>query len=157
MTPVDEVMQRLCDTTINTSPALLDEQTLNLPPVSDLQRILNSTDYDAEEIINVERKSIIPKEQRPPQPDSQREYFERMWSQNFARSNAAVDVVKGSSLESMQLIPVGSRASLVQVNGFSLARNVKSGKLYTVFRIEMEVCWGFRLYKVFKTNALKLE
>lgn len=115
--------------------------TTTLDPLQ-IQTILNSQDMDADEAA-----AIIPKDERPVQPDVQREYFERLWAQNFERSEVQrKPVVHAPYREATVYIPVGSRARLLRISGFSLARELKTGRLYAVFRLEMEVRWWDALF-----------
>jgi hypothetical protein len=77
------------------------------------------------------RSLSVPKNERPPQPAQEREYFERLWTQNFERSEAQVNSFT-------DYIPIGTAARLNRIKGFSFARESTSSKLYAVFRLEIE-------------------
>ena len=105
----------------------------SIPPLVSRIGILNSQDMDAQEAA-----SSLPKGKRPIQPDGQREYFERLWTQNFERSLATSSNSTPTYQEAFLYIPVGASASLLCINGFSPAREVKTGRIYTVYRLELE-------------------
>lgn len=121
---VDEVAEQLNETSLNSVPAFTAPH-----------RILNSEDMDADEAA----LSTLPKDARPIQPDDRREYFERLWAQNFERSEVQyIAPVANPNQCATHYIPVGERAELLVINGFSLARDSRTAKSYVVFRLEME-------------------
>lgn len=74
----------------------------------------------------------LPKNARPTQPSVEREYFERIWAQNFERSEATV------AFDAKKFLPIGIPARLNRIQGFSLARDEMTHRIYAVYRLEIE-------------------
>ncbi|KAI9908034.1 hypothetical protein PsorP6_003391 [Peronosclerospora sorghi] len=87
--------------------------------------------------------SKLPKNQRPPQPANEREYFERLWAENFKKSEAQVNSTTG-------YLPVGAAGRLNRIKGFSFARDPVSQKLYAVFRLEIECIVSEKQWTVYR-------
>ncbi|CEG41937.1 agc protein kinase [Plasmopara halstedii] len=87
--------------------------------------------------------SKLPKEQRPSQPADEREYFERMWSENFKNSEAQVQ-------SPTEYLPVGAAGRLNRIKGYSVARDLVSHKLYAVFRLEIECIVSEKQWTVYR-------
>lgn len=87
--------------------------------------------------------SALPKNERPAQPTNEREYFERLWAENFERSEARVD-------NTTAFIPVGVAARLNRIKGFSFARDAVSHKLYTVYRLEIECIANEKQWTIYR-------
>lgn len=88
--------------------------------------------------------SSLPKNERPAQPASEREYFERLWAENFERSEASVSQTSSSYL------PVGAAGRLNRFKGFSFARDAFSHKLYAVFRMEVECIVSEKQWTIYR-------
>ncbi|KAL4151517.1 hypothetical protein PRNP1_008459 [Phytophthora ramorum] len=87
--------------------------------------------------------SKLPKNQRPAQPADEREYFERMWAENFKNSEAQVNSTTG-------YLPVGAAGRLNRIKGFSFARDQVSHKLYAVFRMEIECIVSEKQWTIYR-------
>ncbi|RLN62423.1 hypothetical protein BBJ29_004697 [Phytophthora kernoviae] len=87
--------------------------------------------------------SKLPKNQRPAQPADEREYFERMWAENFKNSEAQVNSTTG-------YLPVGAAGRLNRTKGFSFARDTVSHKLYAVFRLEIECIVSEKQWTIYR-------
>uniref|UniRef100_M4BAS1 Protein kinase domain-containing protein n=1 Tax=Hyaloperonospora arabidopsidis (strain Emoy2) TaxID=559515 RepID=M4BAS1_HYAAE len=87
--------------------------------------------------------SKLPKNQRPAQPADEREYFERMWAENFKNSEAQVSGTTG-------YLPVGAAGRLNRIKSFSLAREPVSHKLYAVFRLEIECIVSEKQWTIYR-------
>ncbi|KAE8985169.1 hypothetical protein PR003_g23533 [Phytophthora rubi] len=85
----------------------------------------------------------LPKNQRPAQPADEREYFERMWAENFKNSEAQVNSTTG-------YLPVGAAGRLNRIKGFSFARDAVSHKLYAVFRLEIECIVSEKQWTIYR-------
>ncbi|TMW68257.1 hypothetical protein Poli38472_005725 [Pythium oligandrum] len=91
-----------------------------------------------------ERTSLnLPKNERPPQPANEREYFERLWAENFQRSEA-------KTVSTSAYIPVGAAARLNRIKGFSFARDTTSHRLYAVFRLEIECIVSEKQWTIYR-------
>ena len=87
--------------------------------------------------------SKLPKNQRPVQPVDEREYFERMWAENFKNSEAQVSSTTG-------YLPVGAAGRLNRIKSFSFAREPVSHKLYAVFRLEIECIVSEKQWTIYR-------
>nr|CCA19200.1 protein kinase putative [Albugo laibachii Nc14] len=91
------------------------------------------TDQDTtSEVLDGSEEINLPKNARPTQPSVEREYFERIWAQNFERSEATV------AFDAKNFLPVGVPARLNRIQGFSLARDEMTHRIYAVYRLEIE-------------------
>lgn len=88
--------------------------------------------------------SSLPKNERPTQPASEREYFEKLWAENFERSEARINSASSSYL------PVGAAGRLNRIKGFSFARDTFSHKLYAVFRLEIECIVSEKQWTIYR-------
>ncbi|EQC36037.1 AGC protein kinase, variant [Saprolegnia diclina VS20] len=101
-------------------------------------------------IFNSDRSSLLatpdlifdtpmkPKEERPAQPEEERQYYEQIWSTNFQKSTALPPVVPDTAY-----IPQGEQGQLVRISGHSLASgstnmNSSTKQPYVIFRLEVE-------------------
>ncbi|RHY61183.1 hypothetical protein DYB38_011531, partial [Aphanomyces astaci] len=91
---------------------------------------------------------IVPKDERPAQPDEERDFYEKQWMLNFQHSTVQTTVVPDTVY-----IPPGEQGQLVRISGYSLASGAKVGgptpkpstssnRPYVVFRLEVE---GYRI------------
>ncbi|CAH0487522.1 unnamed protein product [Peronospora farinosa] len=87
--------------------------------------------------------SKLPKDQRPAQPAGEREYFERMWAENFKNSEAQVQ-------STTKYLPVGAAGRLNRIKGWSFARDSVSHKLYAVFRLEIECIVSEKQWTIYR-------
>ncbi|KAJ0400004.1 hypothetical protein ATCC90586_004801 [Pythium insidiosum] len=85
----------------------------------------------------------VPKHERPPQPANEREYFERLWSENFERSRAPV-------ANTTAYIPAGAAGRLNRIKGFSFARDEATHRLYAVFRLEVECIVNEKQWTIYR-------
>jgi hypothetical protein len=88
--------------------------------------------------------SSLPKNERPTQPANEREYFEKLWAENFERSEARINSASSSYL------PVGAAGRLNRIKGFSFARDAFSHKLYAVFRLEIECIVSEKQWTIYR-------
>ncbi|KAE9176848.1 hypothetical protein PF005_g24749 [Phytophthora fragariae] len=98
---------------------------------------------DGDEDDDEEDVAKLPKNQRPAQPADEREYFERMWAENFKNSEAQVNSTTG-------YLPVGAAGRLNRIKGFSFARDAVSHKLYAVFRLEIECIVSEKQWTIYR-------
>ncbi|OQR98660.1 protein kinase [Achlya hypogyna] len=82
--------------------------------------------------------ALMPKEERPAQPEEERQYYEQIWSKNFQESTALTPVVPDTVY-----IPQGEQGQLVRISGHSLASgssnmNSSTKQPYVIFRLEVE-------------------
>lgn len=85
----------------------------------------------------------LPKDERPPQPADEREYFERLWAENFERSEAQV-------ANTTAFIPAGAAGRLNRIKGFSFARDSFTHRLYAVFRLEVECIVNEKQWTIYR-------
>ncbi|TDH73374.1 uncharacterized protein CCR75_007278 [Bremia lactucae] len=150
--------------------ANLNDRSTSVPPRRDPFHILNVDDVDASSRTgplmsaasissvasvgssfnfttsrqdDVAIASLLPKDQRPAQPAEQREYFERMWAENFKNSEAQIKSSSG-------YLPVGAAGRLNRIKGFSFARDQVSHKLYAVFRLEIECIVSEKQWTIYR-------
>ncbi|OQR90915.1 kinase [Thraustotheca clavata] len=79
-----------------------------------------------------------PKEERPAQPEEERQYYEQIWAKNFQQSTALTPIVPDTVY-----IPQGEQGQLVRISGHSLASgssntNSSTKQPYVIFRLEVE-------------------
>jgi hypothetical protein len=114
----------------------IDEETkINLDDFNSNTTPMQSDDYRA--------SMSVPKNERPPQPADEREYFERLWAQNFERSEVRVNCLT-------DYIPIGAAGRLNRIKGFSFARDIDSNKLYAVFRLEIECIVNEKQWTIYR-------
>ncbi|RHY33003.1 hypothetical protein DYB32_001981 [Aphanomyces invadans] len=89
--------------------------------------------------------TIVPKDERPAQPDEERDFYEKQWMLNFQHSTVQTQAVPDTVY-----IPPGEQGQLVRISGHSLASGAKdpkqsslSSRPYVVFRLEVEVRKSF--------------
>ncbi|KAL4124664.1 hypothetical protein PRIC2_008259 [Phytophthora ramorum] len=117
---------------------------MSVDSVSSMLSVDDSFQFSGEaEDEDEEDVSKLPKNQRPAQPADEREYFERMWAENFKNSEAQVNSTTG-------YLPVGAAGRLNRIKGFSFARDQVSHKLYAVFRMEIECIVSEKQWTIYR-------
>ncbi|DAZ98713.1 TPA: hypothetical protein N0F65_006745 [Lagenidium giganteum] len=116
---------------ISMDSAMSFDDSYNLQP---------SKHFDEDEIRD---STSLPKDSRPAQPANEREYFEKLWAENFERSEAKVS-------NTTAYIPAGAAGRLNRIKGFSLARDAVSHKLYAVFRMEIECIVSEKQWTIYR-------
>ncbi|CAH0520642.1 unnamed protein product [Peronospora belbahrii] len=133
------------DVSLTSRRSLRTGSVISLSPRSSIMSVEDSAllfsgrDDDNKE----EDVSKLPKNQRPAQPADEREYFERMWAENFKNSEAQVSSTTG-------YLPVGAAGRLNRIKGFSFARDLVSHKLYAVFRLEIECIVSEKQWTIYR-------
>lgn len=141
-------------------PTLYSSLSLPLPPrsgsmmsvdsvasvlsVDDNFRMAAAGDQEEELFDTGSSTSSLPKNERPAQPANEREYFEKLWAENFERSEAKTNNTSSSYL------PVGADGRLNRIKGFSFARDAVSHKMYAVFRLEIECIVSEKQWTIYR-------
>ncbi|KAK1944545.1 hypothetical protein P3T76_004457 [Phytophthora citrophthora] len=116
---------------------------MSVDSVSSMLSVDDSFQFTGDMEDDEEDVSKLPKDQRPAQPADEREYFERMWAENFKNSEAQVSGTTG-------YLPVGAAGRLNRIKGFSFARDQDSHKLYAVFRLEIECIVSEKQWTIYR-------
>ncbi|KAF1785311.1 Protein kinase-like domain [Phytophthora cactorum] len=116
---------------------------MSVDSVSSVLSVDDSFQFTGDGEEDEEDVTKLPKDQRPAQPADEREYFERMWAENFKNSEAQVNSTTG-------YLPVGAAGRLNRIKGFSFARDQVSHKLYAVFRLEIECIVSEKQWTIYR-------
>lgn len=116
---------------------------MSVESISSLLSVDDSFSLSRTSFEDEEDASKLPKGQRPSQPTDEREYYERMWAENFKKSEAQFQ-------SPAVYLPVGAAGRLNRIKGFSFARDQVSLKLYAVFRLEIECIVSEKQWTVYR-------
>ncbi|CAK4084830.1 unnamed protein product [Aphanomyces euteiches] len=143
--------------------AMISERTSSTAAQSE-RSSMPTSDIMGDDTVPTPRRAVIPKDERPAQPDEERDFYEKMWMINFQQST-----VQTTAMPDTVYIPPGEQGQLVRISGHSLAsganpqKQSSSSRPYVVFRLEVECQanskrWTvYRRYHDFKELASQLK